>query len=162
MDDRCASAALRCPINCPTRIDAAIPIANGKLKKRNAAKFRAITCASKATVDISPDKIVVISKLHASNVILSAPDKASLRNGFMAVYCRFSRFTLGHVSFNLFFRSSMYAPISKNSAALVNVVAHDAPCNPIPALNISPQLNNAFRPLAIIPIITLGARLFCV
>ena len=80
-DDRLAAFALESPISWPTRIEAAIPMAKGKLKKINVAIVNVMMCASNATVPSNPANIVVISNDHASHAIELAPDIANFQNG---------------------------------------------------------------------------------
>ena len=75
---------------CPTRIDDTMLMANGKLKKRNAATVNVMTCASNSVVPTKPANIVVISKLHASAVIDNAPLHAILINGYNTSLDRYS------------------------------------------------------------------------
>ena len=107
------------------------------------AMVSVIVCASSSTVPTRPARIVVTSKLHASAVMLSAPEMASFQNGLRTSYVIFRLEIRGQVSLNrLLRRRNKYDVMITNSASRVNEVAHGAPSTPNPAANIRLQLKS--------------------
>mmetsp|Transcript_8658 Transcript_8658/g.11464 ORF Transcript_8658/g.11464 Transcript_8658/m.11464 type:complete len:151 (+) Transcript_8658:157-609(+) len=129
--DRRASAALPSPTSCPTRIDAAIPTAKGKLKKMKEAIVNVIMCASNSVVPNNPAKIVVISKDHASADMESAPEMDSFQNGRSDFVVMLAVENTGQVDCSVDLLCKKYPISKKHSAKRVIVVAHGAPAIPI-------------------------------